>query len=278
MSATSKTSAVILATLTIALPVHAQSPSRPLAFDAISIRPSIGAGGGWKIQPDGFTAANIPIITVLYLAFPQEINATDSFKHVPDWVSRDRFDIIAKVAPDDLKSWQANDQSRFKKRQLEAMLQAALADRCKFAFHYAPAEHSGQALVLSPHGPNLKPSDPAASPATNGIRFSGGGNAVFSGNDKGHQEWTFHNATPDDLANILSDSGHIVRNQTNLTGRYDFVLEQEPYDTPEPAPGQPAPPSPPQVWNLKALGLRLRPIKITISTVIIDHIEKPNEN
>jgi uncharacterized protein (TIGR03435 family) len=253
------------------------STAHPQSFDAVSIHPSKGTGGGWKIQPDGFTATNIPIMTILYLAFPQEINATDAYKNVPDWVTRDRFDIIAKVSPEDLATWRKSDQSRFEKPLLEAMLQSALADRFKFAFHLVPAERPASALVPDKRGPLLKPTDPSAPPVTTGIAFRGGGHAVFSSKDN-IQEWTFSNATIDDLSRILSDSGIIVRNQTNLPGRYDFVLTQEPYDAPEPAPGMPAPPRPPSDWDLKSLGLRLNPIKVTISTVVIDHIEKPSDN
>jgi uncharacterized protein (TIGR03435 family) len=277
-------SAVVL--FAVALPPVALTQTtpelKPLSFDAVSIHPSTvsrdASAMRWQFQPDGFIAENVPIITILYLAFPEEVAITHSFKNVPGWVTSDRYDLIAKVAPEDVKAWQKVGHARYDKPLLEPMLQAVLADRCKLTFHLVPAEFAGHALVVDKPSPQLLPTDPAAPQALTGIALSGGGRAVFTGKDENQGQWAFHNATLTDLARFLSDSGLVTRDRTGLPTRYDFVLSQEPYDPPEPTPGMPAPPRQPATWNLKPLGLRLIPAKVTVSTVVIDHIERPTAN
>ena len=71
-----------------------------------------------------------------------------------------------------------------------------------------------------------------------------------------------------------------VEERTGLTKKYDFVLKKG--DNEAPATGQEGPPaSDPDLvnlWELGALGLELKPVKVKSEIVVIDHIERPTEN
>jgi uncharacterized protein (TIGR03435 family) len=62
--------------------------------------------------------------------------------------------------------------------------------------------------------------------------------------------------------------GHPIVDKTGLTGHYDLIV---PYDY-DPAV------SPDTNWDLNILGLRLEPLPIPFTNLVIDHIEKPSEN
>ena len=73
---------------------------------------------------------------------------------------------------------------------------------------------------------------------------------------------------------------HPVLNQTGLTGKYDFVLAYRSMDpiADEKVVVVPTEENPLASWDVKVLGLELKPVKIPTETVVIDHIDKPSEN
>ncbi len=89
--------------------------------------------------------------------------------------------------------------------------------------------------------------------------------------DNGHQVKTFYGATMQDLTDFLCImSGRIpVRDQTGLTGRYDFSIRQVPIS-----------PDDNQVlsYHVDHLGLKVKPGTESRPMLVIDHIEKPTPN
>ena len=101
-------------------------------------------------------------------------------------------------------------------------------------------------------------------------------------------------STPDEKANVSSSSsglraeirvsnepmssvaallqrqaGRSVEDHTGLQGRYSLSMEWSPRDTEDAV-------LPPLVTALQQqLGLRLRPAKGTVSTIVVDHLEQP---
>ena len=87
--------------LLIAAPalLHGQAPSAqtPLAFEVASVKTNTSGGPSrGRVQPGRFSGENVTLLTILRQAFDV---LPDQIDNVPDWVSSDRYDIVAK-APD----------------------------------------------------------------------------------------------------------------------------------------------------------------------------------
>jgi len=104
------------------------------------------------IEPDGqFTATNIPLRDLIRVAYGYQ-----NFQIVggPDWVQRDRFDIVAKVVEP--------PSSRLQGRPpIQMVARALLAERFQLKTHLETRELSGYLLVVATEdgrlGPQLRP-------------------------------------------------------------------------------------------------------------------------
>jgi uncharacterized protein (TIGR03435 family) len=208
--------------------------------------------------------------------FPMQFQSDERLKGAPSWVMNKKYDIIAKVAPEDMPKWQKSKPSMFKKEMLNTMLQAALAERCKLVLHQVQAEIPGIALEVKKSSKtklklaqlNQPPPDGA------GMSLPDGGRALFSGKDN-RIEWTFYQASMTDLIAFLQMTPHTpIQNNTGLNGKYDFVLSRQDMISPDDF----STPRPDMPWDLDVLGLKLRRTNIQTETLVIDHIERPSEN
>lgn len=247
------------------------------SFEVVSIRPSPHQQGflGVGPTPDGFRATGITLSWVILMThFPPALQSPDRIQNVPAWASKDLYDINAKVAPQDLKAWTAQNLL-FEPTVLRAMLLSMLVDRCHLQMHTVPAEIPGFALAVSRHGASLHTSTPGET-IPDGVKLSDGGIAHGEMIDAITTTWHFYDASMASLTEFLSNITHTrVLDQTDLTGRYDFVLTMEP-DRPLNNHGEIMDPA--TFWNLRALGLRTVPTKVSTVNLIIDHIEPPSEN
>jgi len=100
------------------------SPGLP-AFDVASIKPHKSEGmrmmAGFRLTPDGVSIAGVPLAMLLRQAFGLP---RDRILNEPDWVNSARFDIEAKVNPDD-----APKLEKLTMDQRTAMLIPLLEDR-----------------------------------------------------------------------------------------------------------------------------------------------------
>ena len=89
------------------------------------------------------------------------------------------------------------------------------------------------------------------------------------------------------LAMTLSDlTGRTVRDQTGLTGKFDFKMEWTPEQGGAVVPGErPEEANPPDISGpsiftaiQQQLGLKLEPAKGPVDVVVIDRVEKPSVN
>ena len=260
---------------------HEDDPSvhsdqqRALAFEVISIRPS-KPGEIWhlSINPNGdqYVAAGLPLgNTILSAFFPFALQRRERLSGVPGWVWNDRFDFVAKVAPEDIQAWHESLRRGFGEPNpmLEAMLQAALADRCRLRVHRIPATVPGLALVVANHGPNRKRFSLAKRDEIipgNAIKIAENGRMVpiLSTDDP---TLHFYATSTVALAAQLSRFGAPVEDRTGLTGIYDFSLVRLSTNS-----------DPSVDWDIAALGLKLIPIKIPTENIVVDHIEHPSPN
>jgi uncharacterized protein (TIGR03435 family) len=199
----------------------------------------------------------------------------------PEWMSAERYEIIAKVPPGTTKE------------QFNLMLQNLLAERFHLAVHHETKEIQGYELVKGKSGPKLKPStetgpdvEPTEAPKTdaNGFPQLSAPGLVMMEGVRGKAVVSLLTARAQPLSALverLSNQFRLpVADKTGLTGKFDFTLEfapQAPGALPIDSPDESAP-------NLvsavpQQLGLRLEPKKIPTDIVVVDRADKiPTQN
>ncbi len=151
-------------------------------------------------------------------------------------------------------------------QMLSAMLQAALADRCKLVLHHTTVDSPVFELVVASHGPKLATSVPGAKDPGQGVAVGGGGMMIPSGGDI-----RFFHTSMKSLAEWLTrSSSRPIYDKTGLSGQYDFTLKRR-----EQIAGDPEAPS---MFEIGDLGLALKPAKEPMDTLVIDRIERPSPN
>jgi uncharacterized protein (TIGR03435 family) len=301
MSITCSATRLIFAAFCIALTtVRAQTPvtppadpsARPLAFDAISIKPDsantsvnnqgiIGSRVMLRNPPDGFSASNATARFLIANAYDVK---EDQVSGGPAWVTSIGYDVEAKVTGTD-----PSDPHQLTKAQRSQMLQSLLADRFQLTLHTETKEGSIYELTLAKGGSKLQQSKPADTAATAppGTIVQGPNGPPRGGMMRmgGPGQLSGQAMTMTQLAAILSQQLHRpVVDKTGLTGAYDLTLHW----TPDNAPPPPPPPgaeasadSPgPSLFTAvqEQLGLKLESTKGPIQTLVIDHIEQPAPN
>jgi uncharacterized protein (TIGR03435 family) len=268
---------------------QAPTPTKPLAFEVVSIRPdkSGSMGMSWSTTPDGYRVNGQSIWqTILIAYFPQGDSYWSTAGRItgmrtwPAWLSQP-YSINAKVSGADLAEWQKQGAALDKKPILREMLQTMLADRCHLVAHRVPGPPvNGFSLEVSKRGPRLAASKPNEVYPQGAKLASGGVMVPPHIGDK----WLlrFYGTTMADFADYLSKNsiGHPVQDHTGLTGRYNFVVSW--VDDPDSKrPEGVISMDDPDVlshYDIEGLGLRLAPIKLPAETLVIDHIEKPSDN
>ncbi|HTW80427.1 MAG TPA: M56 and DUF3738 domain-containing protein [Terracidiphilus sp.] len=248
-------------------------------FDVASIKPNKSGEMRFMMHftPDGLSMEGLPVQMLLTQAFGVE---DDRIVGAPPWVQSDRFDIEAKVAPED-----APKLDKLKREERMEMLQPLLIDRFGLKFHHETREMPVYVLEVAKGGSKLKP---AESEAGDG---KGGQNMPRMMMSIGNLE--AQGAQIDMLAHALSGQvGRTIIDKTGLTGKYDFSLHFTPENMPlrmGPGPdgghpGADAPPPPdttgPDIFTAiqEQLGLKLVSEKGPVDVIVIDRIDKPSVN
>jgi uncharacterized protein (TIGR03435 family) len=301
----------------------AQTPAAAAAlpaFDVVSIKTHKDEGVGMmrmgiSATPDGFQANGAPLQMLVRQAFGV---SDDRILNEPDWVKSARFDIDAKVTPEDAPRLQAlSTQGRF------AMLLPVLEDRFGLKFHHETKELNVYTLTVAKGGPKLKEAKPADGgrgdqPASGGTGAPpppplppGAGGDAASRPGSGSQapprgQWmgmsmatqgmtlNAHGTPITSLVQMISQQiSATVVDKTGLTGNYDFTLSFMPDMAmgtgPMMRPPQGAsPPDGPQTQEPVApsiftavqeqLGLKLVAQKEPADVIVIDQIEQPTAN
>src|SRR5579862_376145 len=277
----SVTLAVGLAAPTLSGQQAPATPTPPLSgaqFDVVSIKPhpdGLRGSNGVRTEPDGtFMMTNAPITSILAAASPEPVYEVTSY---PDWVRTERYDIIAKPAPD---SHPTREQQTEMRRNL-------LIDRLKIAGHIEDVERTTFALVPARSdgrlGPQLKKSDSDCTPPSAEVarQAAAAGRAINQCGimQMGPGTMDVRAITLDRLVLSLRGlAGGQVTNRTGLDGLYDVSLR---FAMPNLSAARPAPDTDaPQFETAlqEQLGLKLVPEKTTVKVFVIDHIERPTPN
>ena len=264
-------------------------------YEVASIKPSSEEDGRIRMMmtPDGISLNGAQVQMLLQQAFGVE---RDRIVGAPDWVRSKRYDIEAKVTPEE-----APKLEKLKMEQRRAMLLPLLEERFGLKYHHEARELPMYALVVAKSGPKLKlstapiPRPPGGPGAPDGPQVSGGPPRDPAGN-RGMMRMSpggieANGGGMQFLAHALSAIvGRSVVDKTGLTGNYDFNLNWTPdqgsMTMPGPGAGGPprgdAPvdPNGPSLFTAleEQLGLKLESQKGTVDVIVIDHIDLPSEN
>jgi len=214
----------------------------------------------------------------------------------PGWVKTNRYDMQAKVSPDD-----APKLDKLKPEERRSMLVPLLMERFNLKYHHETRELPTYSLVVAKGGPKLKPSavpdlPPNPKPADAGAPPRPGetpGNnpprRMLRYMGRGHLESEGTNTEM--LARVLSQQvGRTVVDKTGLKGSFDYTLQWTPDDAPPPMPGggeggpqhseNGTDAAGPSLFTAvqEQLGLKLQAEKGPADVIVIDHIDLPSEN
>ncbi len=227
------------------------------AWDVVSVKTHKDEGMMMRIgisaTPDGFQADGVPLQMLVRQAFGI---SDDRILNEPDWVKSARYDIQAKVAPEDAPKLKALSM-----QQRSAMLLPVLEDRFGLKYHHETRQLQVYTLVVAKGGPKLKesaagsgagapqpemgpggnwlnghpppPPPPGASGASGGAGATpgpggggpqGGPRTMMRMSSQG-MTMEAHGSTMESLARLISQQiGGTVVDKTGLTGKYDFTL------------------------------------------------------
>lgn len=273
------------------------TPDKP-KYEVATIKPSTEQDGRIRMMmtPDGAEFNGVQVQMLLQQAFGVERDRIDG---APDWVRSKRFDIAAKVAPED-----APKLDKLKMEQRRTMLLPLLEERFGLKYHHETRELPMYSLIIAKGGPKLKvstmppPPPPGAPAAPDGPSPAAG----LSRERPGPGGPGMMRMSPGEidangggmpfLAHALSALlGRSVVDKTGLTGNYDFNLKWTPDESTMPRIGPDGGGPPPQADASvdpngptlftaleEQLGLKLQSERGKVDVIVIDHIDLPTEN
>jgi uncharacterized protein (TIGR03435 family) len=248
----------------------------PLHFDVVSVRPNHSDDQKMSLSAprDGDTVSYINYPLYSMVIFSNDFHSSNLVSGLPEWTKHERYDVIAKVAPEDVERYHAlSSKQRF------AKFQAVLADRFKLRFHLEPRELPVLNMEVAKGAPKLKEADPN-NPLGLKAKYGQTMLRIAPG------EIQAEGANMSDLAMFLTaiSQGRQIIDKTGLTGKYDFTLRYTAdMDSGTSAPESGVPPPTADAPLLETalreqLGLQLKPGKAVLECFVVDHIERPSEN
>jgi uncharacterized protein (TIGR03435 family) len=242
-------------------PQPAPAASKPLVFEAASIRPNTKEQyNGVDLTPDGARAIGISVKNLIRSAYNE--NHDQLWSGEPAWTASEHYDLMAKFDASELKDV-TDDQRR-------EMLQALLADRFKLVVHRETKALPHYALVVAKGGPRMQETKSDAIKLDDEKRlYCRAGLSVF------------RQCTMAEFARIVSSFGlnAVVEDKTGLTARYDFNLMNWVPMSASASAAAAADPAPTIFDAVRdQMGLQLQPVNSPLNIIVVDHVERPSEN
>jgi uncharacterized protein (TIGR03435 family) len=260
----------------------AQPPVEPrFRMASIAVNTSDEKSGGCcRIQPDGqVIAKNVTLRQLIQSAFQRHAFDDRVIAGAPPWADTTRFDITAKATS--VPSFDANGLAP----QLQAMLQDLLAERFKLKIRTTTDELPIYALVIANGkadlGPRLHRVDVDCG-AVMAAMIRGEMPAKPTCAIASYPGRLVVAALPmPAIASLLSKSvDRMVVDRTGLTGRFDLELEAVEIRPPGPfGPSYRPSDTKQSIFSSlpEQLGLELKPVAGKVETLVIEHVEKPDE-
>ncbi len=250
------------------------------AFEVVSVRPSRPGGQlSFGATASGFRAQSTPLFWILldaYCPLSPAFWRNERVMDAPGWVRTQGFDIEARVSEGEFAH--LTDEQR--EATVKPMLRALVEERFRVRVHMLDRPAFVWALTVAKHDLKLEPSKSGAA-VPGGISIGDGGVMVHVPMEGGRHGLRFYRTSMAKVAEVLSGLGSEndlpIVDQTNLKGRFDFVLTKREFDrqTGDQAGEAPAAAT---LWDVQALGLRLRRVERDLPTVVVDHVEEPTAN
>jgi uncharacterized protein (TIGR03435 family) len=263
------------------------STSSKPSFEVASVKPNKTADNRMMLggQPGGgLTVTNMPLQGLITWAYElQEFQIVGA----PDWISNERFDIVAKATVDRPVDGPIGPPGP----GTRSMMQSLLADRFNLAVHTEKRPMQIYALVTAKSdgklGAQLKPSTVDCEAMRNQAR----GRGPAAPPPWGERPVCGMMMRPGGIAaggmpisNLIGPlavfTRRIVIDRTNLKGNYDIDFTWTPDQMPAGPmpPGLPAiDPNGPSIFTAiqEQLGLKLESVTEPVDVLVIDHIERP---
>jgi uncharacterized protein (TIGR03435 family) len=274
-------------------PAAAPPPADPtlgISFDVVSIRPSNPQSQyyGVRIPNDGdiISMGNYTVDDMVRWAYHLGNRWGEAEQQdVPKWYMIDRYDIQAKVAGSDVATWhKLNEEAR------RLVFRKVLAERFKFACHFADVEVPVYNLVIAKGGVKMKEAKPDEispwlfhQPGDPSMPYSGPGMTMRITPNGPLTVFQRLDMASFAKSNIFAATlDRPVIDKTDLTGVYNFSLDFS-YQQLSAAPtaeGVASEPTGPDIFTAlqKQLGLKLEPGRGAVHQLVVDHVERPSED
>lgn len=231
--------------------VKAQGVAPQGALEVASIRPTPKSEIGASVwTPPGIGRFSAHCVTLPFLIHLGYGIDEDQIVARANWMDSTFFDVVVKPSGD----------IPLTREQLKPVLQQLLRDRFHLIAHSEPKLVKGYMLVCAKNGPKLQPSNSNKPP---NFRIYVGPGRLEGLN------WSM----PFLATTLQHPAGLPVVDQTGLTGGYDIKLYFADYRDTES--------SQPSLFTAlhESLGLELKSGKVSISVLVIDHLDRnPTEN
>lgn len=235
----------------------AQGPTK-LSFEVASIKPLEGRpSGGFRYLPGGRFTGVVDVSQLLSAAYPG-IRAALGDIVGPDWIFRERFDIVASAGREATNA------------EIGIMIRSLLEDRFKLRAHIERQEQPVWELVVARSdgalGPDLTPHKGAC----------GRGVIPPCGVSASREAVRGIGVPIERIAGFFTSSveGRRIFDKTGLAGLYDFKLVYRPPDVSRPDDNRPT------IFTAlqEQLGLKLVASRGVVDVLIVAHVERPTEN
>lgn len=229
--------------------------AKPLAYEAVTVKPDNTGNVYWIYTSDGFSAGATPLAAAIQSAYGLPMQ--EQIVGLPGWASTEPLQLQAKMGVDTVEALdKLPPRQRWEQRDL--MLQSLLADHFALKVHLATKNLPIYELTVAKGGSKMKKS--AIGSDVRAMYSSGKIQGV--------------SISMKNLATNLSRMvGRVTVDKTGLEGSYDIALEFAP---------EGAGPSDtrPSIFAAleEQLGLKLVPAKGSVDVLVIDHIERPSPN
>jgi len=257
-----------------AAPAGTATPPATLAYDVVSIKPDKSENPNMRLATNesGSTWTNFDVADLISGAYGIKAYLISG---LPRWADSTRFDIEAKLAPEDAAAMKKLDAQQ-RRATTGTIQQVLLADRFQLKTHIETKQLPVYDLVIVKGGPKFKEYDPAAS-HPDALKGSDG-KPMLGGTRGSPTSFQGLGIPITTLINFMAYTVHrTIIDKTGLTGKYDVQINWAPdRDTPPDASADAAP----SIFTAfeEQLGLKLIPDKGPVDTLVIDHIEQPSEN